>query len=106
MLGVFYAYTGKHNDCFLKTNLYNMYKIKLHETSKCLAGIYSYVCCEMNVFFDFFLNHLPKTHRSVLRKITIDLFIFEMFMTSIYEKKILTEVLLIHAEQMSLCTSF
>ena len=57
-------------------------------------------------FFDFFLNHFPKTHRSVLRKITIDLFIFEMFMTSIYEKKILTEVLLIHAEQMSLCTSF
>ena len=45
MLGVFYANTEdyKHNDCFLKdkANLYNMYKIKLHETSKCLLPVYT-----------------------------------------------------------------
>ena len=79
MLGMFYAYTEeyKHNDFFKdKTNLCNMYKIKLR-----------YICCEMNVFFsDLFINHLPKIHRSVLRKVAIDLLYFETFMTSIYEK--------------------
>ena len=47
-------------------------------------------------------NHFPKIYWSVLRKITIDLFIFETFMTSICEKKILVEVRIIHAEQISL----
>ena len=47
------------------------------------------------------LNHFPKTHRSFLRKITIDLLYFETFMTSIYERKISAEVRLIHAEQIS-----
>ena len=45
MLGVFYAYVEeyKRNDCFFKdkTNLYNMYKIKLHKTSKCLRPVYT-----------------------------------------------------------------
>ena len=45
--------------------------------------------------------HFPKIHRSVLRKLTIDLLYFS-FMTSIYEQKISAEVRLIHAEQMSL----
>ena len=40
MSGVFYAYTEeyKHNDLFSKdtTNLYNMYKMKVYKTSKCL----------------------------------------------------------------------
>ena len=45
-------------------------------------------------------NHFPKTHRSVLRKIKIDLLHFEVFMTSIYEKKVSAEVQLILAEQM------
>ena len=50
--------------------------------------------------------HFPKIRRSVLCKITIDLFlvdgIFETCMASIYEKKISAEVRLIHAEQKSL----
>ena len=30
--------------------------------------IYRHVCCEMNVFFfDVFIDHFPKIHRSVLR---------------------------------------
>ena len=43
-----------------KTNLYNMCKIKLHRTSKCLWPIYIiywYVCCEM-IFFQRFHKSL------------------------------------------------
>ena len=48
------------------------------------------------------VRHFPKIHRSVLRKITIDLLYLETFMASIYEKKISAEVRLFHAEQMYL----
>ena len=57
-----------------------MYKIKLHETSECPWPVYTdmfvwYV--EVNVFFfDVFVNHFPKIHRSSLRKITRDLLYF------------------------------
>ena len=30
----------------------------------------------MKVFFDVLINHFPKIHRSVLRKITVDLLYF------------------------------
>ena len=44
MLGVFYAYTEEYHpdNCFLndKTNLYNIYKTKLHKTSKFLWPTY------------------------------------------------------------------
>ena len=54
-----------------------MYKIKLHKTSKCLWPIHidMYVVKWMG-FFDVFINHFPKIHRSVLRKIAIDLLYF------------------------------
>ena len=53
-------------------------------------------------FFNVFINHFPKIHRSVLCKITIDLLYFEMFVTSIYEEKVSARVQLIYAEQTSL----
>ena len=61
-----------------KANLCNMYKIKLHKTSKSMwpVHIHRYVCCEMNVFFNVFINHFPKISRSIFRKITIDLLYF------------------------------
>ena len=47
----------------------------------------------MFLFYDVFINHFPKIHRSVLRKVTIDLlYIFEMFLMSIYGKKLLTQL--------------
>ena len=46
--------------------------------------------------------HFPKIHRSVLRKITIDILYFWDVYESVYEKKVLAEVQLVHAEQMSL----
>ena len=37
-----------------------------------VTGRFRYVCCEVSVFFDVFMNHFPKIHRSVLRRIAID----------------------------------
>ena len=45
--------------------------------------------------------HFPKIHRSVLRKITIDLLYF-LDVYEVCEKKISPEVRLIHAEQIYL----
>ena len=60
-------------------NLYNMYKIKFHKTSKCLWPVF----IDMFVgklllffFFEVFINHFPQIHKSVLHKITIDLLYF------------------------------
>ena len=54
-----------------------MYKIKLHKTSKCLWRVYiDMFVVKWNVFFKVFINHFLKIHRSVLRKITIDLLYF------------------------------
>ena len=73
-----------------KTNFYNMYKIKLHKTSKCLWPIYyinKYFCYEMIMFFfKVFINHLPKILRSLLRKIAIDLLYWDVYDVIIYEK--------------------
>ena len=103
MLGVFYA---KHNDCFLKAK--QTFAICRKQNFIKLQNVcdnYIYVCCEMNVFFlDFFMNRFPKIHRSVLNKIPIAYYVFEMLMMSIYEKKILAEARLIHTGQMSLYT--
>ena len=41
-----------------------------------VTSIHRYVCCEMNVFFDVLINHFSKIHRSVLRKIRIDLLLY------------------------------
>ena len=81
----------KHDDCFLKdkTNLYNMYKIKLCKTSKCLWPLYyiiNNVCYEMNFFFKISINRLPKTHRSFLSKITIDLLYWDNHDVNLLEK--------------------
>ena len=59
-----------------KTHLYNMCKIKLHKTSKCLGPIYIDMFVMKWGFFDVFINHFAKIHRSVPRKITIDLLYF------------------------------
>ena len=72
-----------------------MYKTKLHKTSKSLCpNIYRSVCCEMNVvvfFLEVFINHLPKIHRSVLRKITIDLLYFwDIYDVNLWEKLAIT----------------
>ena len=57
--------------------VYNMHKIKLHKTSKCLTVSIDMFCCEKNVFFfNVFINHFPKIHRNALHKITIDLLHF------------------------------
>ena len=54
-----------------------MYKIKLHKTLKCLWAVHIdiYVVKWMG-FFDVFINHLLKIHRSILHKITIYLLYF------------------------------
>ena len=52
----------------------------------------------MNVFFRCF--HKSLTKNPALHKITIDL--FETFVTSICEEKVLAKLQLFHAEQMSL----
>ena len=71
-----------------------MYKTKLHKTSKFLCPhIYRSVNCEMNVvvFFKVFINHLPKIHRGVLRKITIDLLYFwDIYDVNLWEKLVIT----------------
>ena len=43
-----------------------------------VTRLYRYVFCEIYVvvFFDIFINHLAKLHRSFLSKITIDLLYF------------------------------
>ena len=42
-----------------------------------VTRLYRYVFCEMYVFFfDIFINHFAKIHRSFLSKITIDLLYF------------------------------
>ena len=107
MLGLFYAYTEKykHNDSFLKTkqtfalcSKYNFIKLQ----NVCDPYIYRYVCGEMTVFFfEFFINHFQEIHRSVLRNIAINLFMFENFMTSIS-----AEIQIIPAEESSLYNFF
>ena len=73
---MFYAYTEeyKHNDLFSKdtTNLYNMYKMKVYKTSKCLWPVYIdiFVVKWMGFFSTYsFDGHFPRIHRSVLGKI-------------------------------------
>ena len=52
---------------------------------------YRYVCCEMNVFFDVFINHFQKTHRSFLHKRTIDLLYFwDAYDINLWEKLAIT----------------
>ena len=50
--------------------------------------IYRYVCWEMNAFFfNVFLNHFRKIHRSVFRKIAIDLLHFwDVYDVNLWEK--------------------
>ena len=50
--------------------------------------IYLGVCDEMNVFFDAFINQLPKIHRRALRKIKIDLLCFWKACDVIYKKNV------------------
>ena len=90
---MFYAYMEeyKHNDCFFKdkTNLYNMYEKKLYKTLKYLWPVHiDMYFLKWMVFFDVFINHFLKIHRSFLCQITIDLLYFKKFLTSIYEKKL------------------
>ena len=71
-----------------KTNLYNMYKIKLHKTSKCLWPVYKDVSAvKWMFFFNVSINHFPRIHRSVLRKITIGLLYFwDVYDINLWEK--------------------
>ena len=72
-----------------KTNLYNMYKMKLHKLQNVYGPHYRCVCCEMNFFFSSF------------SQITFQ--VFSMRHVNLWErKKYIEEVLLIHAEQVSL----
>ena len=103
---MFYAYTEeyKHNDCYKdKANLYNMYKIKLHKTSKCLWPVYT------DMFVVRWMSFFQRFHKSlsenVLCKMTIDLLYFRgIYDVNLWEKN-LAEVQLINAEQMSLYNS-
>ena len=74
MLGVFYAYTEdyKHNDCFLKTKQTFTICTTSENFKMSVTRRYRYSCCEMNVFFNVFINHFQKIYKSILRKITID----------------------------------
>ena len=73
-----------------------MYKIKL----KNVCDPYIEICLLWKkFFFNVFLNHFPKIHRSFLHKITIDLLYFwGVYDGNLWEKN-LTEVWLINAEQ-------
>ena len=54
-----------------------MYKIKLQKTSKCLWPVdIDMLVVKWMLFFDVFINHFQKIPRSVLHKITIDLWYF------------------------------
>ena len=54
-----------------------MCKVKLLKTPKCLWPIYiDMFAVKLMGFFGVFINCFPKIHRSVLPKITIDLFYF------------------------------
>ena len=51
-----------------KTNLYNIYKIKFHQTSKCLWPIdIDTLVVKWMFLFDIFINQFPETHKSVYR---------------------------------------
>ena len=75
------------------TNLYIMCRIKLHKTSKCLWPVYidMFAMKWTSFFFDVFINHLPKNHRSVLLKITVDLVYFwDIYDVNLWEKLAIT----------------
>ena len=59
----------------------------------------------MLFFFNVFINHFPKIHRSALRKITVDCCIFETFMAIIYEEKISGEVVFLFIQNKCLYVS-
>ena len=68
--------------------MYNMYKIKLHRTSKCLWPIYIDIFVVILFFFfvDIFVNNFLKAHRSVLHKITKNLLYFwDIYNVSVWE---------------------
>ena len=74
-----------------KKNLYNMYKIKLHKTLKFLWLAFIDVCCELNgLFSDVFVNHFPRIHWSVLRKIANPLYLWDIFDVNLWEKFAIT----------------
>ena len=63
--------------------------------------VYRKLMCSVKIEGNIF--HLPKIHRSVLRKITIDLLHFwDVYDVNLWEKKISAEVRPIYAEKMSL----
>ena len=78
----------RSNVSIMTANLYNMCKIKLHKTSKCLWPVYTDIFfVKWMFFFGVFLNHFPKIHRSVLRKITIDpLYFWDIYDVNLWEK--------------------
>ena len=92
-LGVFYAYTEeyKHSNCFFKIQNKPLQYVQ-HKTSQnfkmSVNCTYRYVCCEMNgLFFNVFINHFPKIHRSVLCKIAIDpLYFWDIYDIYLWEK--------------------
>ena len=53
--------------------------------------IYRYVCCEMNVFFDVFVNNFLKIYESGLHKVTIDLLYFwDVYDVNVWEMLAIT----------------
>ena len=78
-----------------------MYKIKLHKTSKCLWPVNIDMFVVKYFFFDIFINHFPKIHINVFRKITrAVLYFWNAYDVNLWEN-ISGEVEPIHAEQMS-----
>ena len=68
-----------------------------------VALVYRYVWCEMNVFFRRFLKSLSKKpHRNFLCKIYWSIVFLRRLWHQSMRKIFLTEIRLIHAEQMSL----
>ena len=89
---MFYAYMEEYSIITVffkdKTNLYNMCKIKLHKTSKFVWPVYiDEFVVKWVFFFDVFINHFLKIHKSVLHKITIDvLYFLDVYEVYLWEK--------------------
>ena len=95
---MFYAYKGwyKHNDCVLKTKQTFAICTKQNfiKPQNFCVPIYIdlfVVKWMLLFFFEVFINRLPKIHRSVLRKITIDLLYFwDVYDVNLWQKLAIT----------------
>ena len=69
-----------------------MYKVKLQKTLKCLWHVdIDMLVVKWMFFIEVFINHFQEIHRSVLHKITIDLWYFwDVYDVNLWEKLAIT----------------